>query len=109
MSAKNKVRGNTLEREIVKTFNDAGHDAKRAWGSNGEAMGMDKDVDVYVSGDTGSACCKELFLQCKRRKQLPAYLQPSEEVNATVFRQDGKPKKTYIMFELDYFIKNYFS
>lgn len=108
MPNKNKQRGNTLERELVTEFTKRGFVAKRAWGSNGEAMGQHKDVDVYVSGDTNSALCKELLIQCKRRKQLPAYIQPSIDVNATVFRQDGKPKKTFIMFELDYFIDTYF-
>ena len=79
MSHPSKLKGNRFEREIVDKAKDAGLDAKRAWGSNGMALGEHPEVDCVVDGTK---------IQAKVRKKLPAYLIPSEEVDAVVFKQD---------------------
>jgi hypothetical protein len=45
MSHPNKVKGTGYEREIVKAAQAVDLLAKRAWGSNGEALGFSKEVD----------------------------------------------------------------
>lgn len=99
MTAKNKVRGNNLEREIVKYLGTLGVESKRAWGSNGNAIGQHQEVDILV---------KDNFkLQVKRKKKLPDWLGMTEHVDAVVFREDGKQKHKYIMLRLEDFVKKY--
>lgn len=83
MSHPSKQKGNGFEREIVKLAEQAGLDAKRAWGSNGLSLGFTEDVDCIVAG---------LRVQAKRRKKLADYLKPSINVDVQVFREDrGEP------------------
>ena len=79
MSHPSKLKGNRFEREIVDKAKDAGLDAKRAWGSNGIALGEHSEVDCVIDGAK---------IQAKVRKKLPAYLIPSKEVDSVVFKQD---------------------
>tara|TARA_R100000908_G_scaffold31640_1_gene14291 strand:- start:2722 stop:3072 length:351 start_codon:yes stop_codon:yes gene_type:complete len=79
MSHPSKLKGNRFEREIVDKAKDVGLDAKRAWGSNGMALGEHPEVDCIIDKSK---------IQAKVRKKLPAYLIPSEEVDAVVFKQD---------------------
>jgi hypothetical protein len=74
-----KIKGNTFEREIVQLALASKVPARRAWGSNGAAAGWHPEVDVMV------ADCR---IQCKRRAGLPAWLTPSEHVDAVATRQD---------------------
>ena len=79
----NKLRGKQLEREVVKAAQAMGLQAKRAWGSNGQALGHHEEVDVLLEGRK---------IQCKRRKRLPAWLIPNENVDVQVVREDhGQP------------------
>lgn len=94
MSSKNKIRGTVVENETVKAFKKFGHGAVRAWGSNGNALGLPSDVDVLVNNN--------FKIQCKRKKALPDYLGLSKNVNSVVFREDRG--KLYILMELDEFL-----
>ena len=79
MSHPSKLKGNRFERVIVDKAKDTGLDAKRAWGSNGMALGEHPEVDCLIDS---------YKIQAKVRKKLPAYLIPSEEVDMVVFKQD---------------------
>lgn len=76
-----KNKGNTFERELVNQAIDSGLEARRAYGSNGEALGFHATVDLVVEGQR---------LQAKRRKAIPAWLGLSEHVDAVVVRADYK-------------------
>ena len=69
MAHPSKQKGNRFEREIVKLCEFWDVLCKRAWGSNGEALGM------------------------------PKYLIPSEEVDAVVFKQDRGEVLMLVRFE----------
>jgi len=80
LSHPNKVKGTSFERELVKLAQVAGFKAKRAWGSNGEALGFAKEVDVVID---------EFWkVQCKRHKKLPLWLDFTGDVQFVVFRED---------------------
>ena len=48
MANKSKRKGTRFENEIVQILNENGIKAKRAWGSNGMALGLTEDVDVLI-------------------------------------------------------------
>jgi len=106
-----KDKGTGFEREIVKQFQRHQLEAKRAWGSNGEAMGEHKEVDVLVKYDKpnqlGILHQRAIRLQCKRKGKLPAYLGLTEHVDAAVFREDHG--QSYILLRLEDFILRYLS
>ena len=81
MTHPSKSKGNCFERELVNQAIDSGLEAKRAYGSNGEALGFHATVDLVVEGQK---------LQAKRRKAIPAWLGLSEHVDAVVVRADYK-------------------
>ena len=86
-----KRKGNGFERELVELAEKSGLPAKRAWGSNGEALGHHAEVDLLIDSKR---------IQAKRRKALPAYLQPNENVDAVAFRQDrGEPLVLVTLWE----------
>lgn len=89
MSHPSKVKGNGFERELVDAAKEAGLDAKRAWGSNGAALGKHPEVDLVI---------EDWDIQAKRRKTLPAYLQIPECCDAVVFRQDRAESLVLITF-----------
>ena len=115
MTSKNKSRGNIVEVETVKAFEKAskGMRARRAWGSNGKALGKHEEVDVFVQyhESTGSLNPKEmdyagdLKIQCKRKKSLPSWLGFTEHVDCVVTREDRG--ELFIMFKLEDFIKRF--
>lgn len=79
----------------MRAFSRHGWEAERAWGSNGEAMGEHREVDVKaLKGDV------TIRAQCKRKKALPAYLQACSEVDMTIFRQDRGPNMAVMPLEL---------
>lgn len=90
MSHPSKVKGNGFEREIVDAAKGVGLDAKRAWGSNGAALGKHPEVDLVI---------EDWDIQAKRRKTLPAYLQVPECCRAVVFRQDREESLVLITFQ----------
>ena len=91
MAHPSKQKGNRFEREIVKLCEIWDVLCKRAWGSNGEALGMHAEVDCVIDDD--------YKVQAKVRKRLPKYLIPSEEVDAVVFKQDRGEVLMLVRFE----------
>ncbi len=79
MANKAKIKGNSFEREVVMEAKTHGLQAKRAWGSNGKALGLHEEVDLLLEG---------YKVQCKRRKKLGTIVKPSEEVDIQVIRED---------------------
>lgn len=79
MTHSSKRKGSSYERELVQQAKDSGLSAERAYASNGRALGHAEDVDAVIGGKR---------VQAKRRKALPAYLRPTETVDAVAFRQD---------------------
>lgn len=84
-----KARGNRFERELVKFFQDSGIEAKRAYGSNGEALACHATVDVLAGGKR---------LQAKRRASIAAWLKVNEHQDAVVVREDRG--ETYVVLTL---------
>ena len=79
MTHPSKVKGNTFEREIVNEAKLWGIEAKRAYGSNGLALGRTEDVDILLNG---------FEIQCKRRKKLPDIVRPDRSDIIQVVRED---------------------
>ncbi len=111
MTSKSKAKGNGFERAIVDIFKMKGVEAKRAWGSNGAALGMHEEVDVLVKLPNGqfdrsvppNPYYDDFKIQCKRRKKIPAFLGLTEHVDAVVFKEDYG--KVYILMPLNEFIR----
>ena len=82
MPSKSKAKGNRFEREIVDKAKDAGLTSQRAWGSNGQALGMHEEVDLVIGKNP------KLKIQAKCRKSIANYLIPTEHVDAVVYKQD---------------------
>ncbi len=84
MPNKSKAKGSRAERRLVDLLTSNGIDAKRAWGSNGRAIGCHEEVDVLANG------CK---IQVKARKALPAIVSSAltEHVDAAVLYADRQP------------------
>tara|TARA_R100001594_G_scaffold21712_2_gene41889 strand:- start:17475 stop:17849 length:375 start_codon:yes stop_codon:yes gene_type:complete len=81
---KNKIRGNNLERECVNVAKEEGLSAKRAYASDGRALGKSEQVDCLVESYT---------IQAKRKKKVAQWLYPdfhNEDVNVVVTRMDRK-------------------
>lgn len=79
MTHPSKRKGNGYERELVDQARDSGLEAKRAWGSNGQSLGMHEEVDLLIDGKK---------IQAKRRKKIADFLRPTEHVDAVAVRQD---------------------
>ena len=90
MPNRSKQKGTGFEREIVNQAIASGIPAKRAYGSNGEAMGEHREVDVKLGGYNA---------QLKRRARLPDYLKPSEHVDIQILREDNLLKAAGVIDE----------
>ena len=88
---KSKAKGYSFEKELVDQALGLGLDAKRAWGSNGAALGEAATVDLLVAG---------YRIQAKRRKSLPAYLPPPEGSDIQVFRADREKAIAVVPWDL---------
>ena len=93
MPSPSKQKGNRFEREIVNRAVQSGLTAKRAWGSNGAALGMHEEVDLVIGRDP------EIKIQAKCRKKLATFLQPTEHVDAVVCKQDRGETLIILRFE----------
>ena len=81
MPSPSKAKGNRFEREIVNTVLSSGFNkCKRAWGSNGAALGMHEEVDVLVGSN--------FKIQAKCRKKIASFLIPTEHVDAVICKED---------------------
>ena len=86
MPSKSKAKGNRFEREIVKIAKNRGFESQRAWGSNGQALGMHEEVDLTLGKNP------KMKIQAKCRKSIASYLIPTEHVDAVVCKEDrGEP------------------
>jgi len=83
MPSKSKAKGNRFERLIVDMTKDYFNNKvkiKRAWGSNGAAMGQHEEVDVLIG--------KDFKIQAKCRKAIGQWMIPNENVDAQVIKGD---------------------
>ena len=97
MANPSKVKGNAYEREVVELFKSFGIECKRAWGSNGQSLGLHEEVDCLANGN--------LRIQAKRRKNIAKWLKPSVFVDTVVVREDRG--KSFIIIRLDEFVEEY--
>lgn len=79
MTHPNKIKGNNYERELVNEAKERGLDARRAYASDGRALGHGEKVDLEVAG---------WRLQAKRTKKLAQKYQIPDDADAVVVRQD---------------------
>jgi len=97
MPNKSKDKGNRFERFLVRLIESFYIRARRAWGSNGQALGMHEEVDVLMD--------EEIRIQAKCRKSLPKYLGMTEEVDMVAFKEDRG--ETYFLIRATDFLKHY--
>lgn len=81
----NKRRGFRFEAELVNDLELAGIPSRRAWGSNGESLGLHETVDILALG--------RWKIQAKRKKAVAKALIPTEHVDAVITRTDAEPGK----------------
>ena len=102
-----KAKGTRFEREIVKRIESQDREAKRAWGSNGEALGMHAEVDLIFSEKDGlamgSGWNKTYKVQAKCRKNIASFLKPSENVDMQIVKEDRG--SVFVIMELDKFLE----
>ena len=105
MPSKSKSKGNRFERAIVDSIQHHGtkREAQRAWGSNGEALGMHAEVDLIFSEKLGGEFREQwnytYKVQAKCRKNIAQFLKPSQNVDMQIVKEDRG--KTYAIIELD--------
>ena len=92
LSHPSKRKGNSFERELVNNAQGWGFSAQRAWGSNGQSLGLHEEVDLKI---------EEYTVQAKRRKTLPKYLK-CEHTDIVAFREDRGD--TYALMPMDKFL-----
>jgi len=97
MPNKNKIKGNTFERKIVKDCEKNDIPAERAYASNGRYFGMAEEVDVLID--------EKIRVQAKCRRKLPSYLLPSNEVDLQVVKQDRG--ETLVIMRFDDWLTDY--
>jgi len=93
MAHRNKIRGNNLERECVNIAKEEGLSAKRAYASDGRALGKSEKVDCMV---------EDYCIQAKRRKKIAQWLYPenhAEDVDIVVTRMDRKGPLAVLPYE----------
>jgi Holliday junction resolvase len=95
MAHPSKNKGNRFERLIVNLTKDLGIKAKRAYASDGRALGCHEEVDVLIN-DT-------IKVQCKARKRIANWMIPSKHVDIQVIKEDrGIP---YAVLPYDDYLK----
>jgi hypothetical protein len=98
MSSPSKRKGYSFEVECIAIAESLGFTTKRAWGSNGRAMGEHEEVDIVIGGEK---------FQCKRRKKIAQDLFPNEDVvEGQIIRAD-RQKHPYIVLPLPTFLEKY--
>ena len=86
-----KRKGTIFEREIVHQCENYEIPAKRAYASNGLALGLTEDVDVLIDN--------EIRCQAKIRKRIAKWLKPNDTVDIQVVREDRG--KSYVIIRLE--------
>jgi len=92
MSSPSKQKGNTFEREIVNLAKGFGLKSVRAWGSNGQSLGLHEEVDCKI---------EEYTVQAKRRKKIASFLK-CEHTDIVAFREDRGD--TYALMDINVFL-----
>ena len=92
MASPSKQKGNTFEREIVNQAKELGLKSVRAWGSNGQSLGMHEEVDCTI---------EEYTVQAKRRKKIASFLK-CEHTDIVAFREDRGD--TYALMNINVFL-----
>ena len=80
MPSKSKIKGNTFERKIVNFFKAISISCRRAWGSDGRAMGFTEGVDGTLND--------EYKWQAKCKNKISPFYIPNEEVDFQIFKGD---------------------
>jgi hypothetical protein len=83
MSNPQKNKGNRFERKIVEICELHDIPAKRSYASDGRSLGMHSEVDVLINND--------IKVQAKCRKKIAAHMQPNENVDVQIIKQNRGP------------------
>jgi Holliday junction resolvase len=86
---KSKRKGSAFERELVTLGRAFGLPSQRAWGSNGQSLGLAESVDLVIG---------EWKVQAKRRKKLPQFLRVPEGCDLVVTRMDNGESMVLLPF-----------
>jgi len=87
MPHSSKRKGNRFEREIVHDAEARGLEAERAYASDGRSLGEGKECDVLIRRRRDTIL-DAVRAQAKRRKSVAQYLNPPEDADVTVIRED---------------------
>jgi hypothetical protein len=90
-----RTKGFGYEREIVNQAKDAGFEAERCYGSNGQSRGLHNEVDVVIGDE---------HFQAKRYKRVAQWLRPHEAVLGVIFREDGNTE-SLVCIPLSHYLK----
>ena len=110
MPSRSKQKGNRFEREVVNIAKENNLKSERAYGSDGRALGENKEVDVIID-----SIAKKWRIQVKVRKKIAQWIKPdSKSVDLQVVKEDrGEiyavlPYKSFIdlVVERDYLLEN---
>ena len=91
MSHPSKVKGNKFERDCVNKAKEKGLNAKRAYASNGESIGLEADVDMLLDDS--------VKVQCKIRKKIASWIKPPDSCDITLVREDRGEAFAIIRYE----------
>lgn len=94
-----KRKGSRFEREIVRDAEAVGLEAERAYASNGRSLGEGKECDVLIRGREAEVL-DAVRVQAKRRKSVAKYLNPPEDADVTVIREDRGQSLAVVPLEL---------
>ena len=84
MPSRSKQKGNRFEREVVNIAKEYGLDSERAYGSDGRALGENKEVDVVIRSSSN-----KWRVQCKVRKNIASWVKPDVSlVDLQVVKED---------------------
>ena len=100
MPSPGKQKGNTGERELVKILEGRGFSAKRAWGSDGRALGEKEGVDVVADHDLTGL---NIRVQVKRLKRWSKTLHPPDGSDMVAIR--GDREEWHVVLKLDEFLQ----
>lgn len=98
MASPSKSKGNRLEYLLVKRAQDAGLEAKRAYGSNGKSLGFTDDVDVLIG---------DIKVQAKARKAVASFMKPPPGADVTVLQEirKGHTEEPLVVMPLKMFLE----
>ena len=110
MPSRSKQKGYRFEREVVNIAKENNLKSERAYGSDGRALGENKEVDVIID-----SIAKKWRIQVKVRKKIAQWIKPDpKSVDLQVVKEDrGEiyavlPYKSFIdlVVERDYLLEN---